>query len=61
MTQHLLNNAQIRSVFQKMRGEGMAQDMRENMLFQSCGSGTFPENWRTCSLVNGRPRIVRKI
>ena len=42
MAQHLLNNTQIRSVFQKMRGEGMTQDMRENMLFQSCGSGAVP-------------------
>ena len=51
MAQHLLNNTQIRSVFQKMRGEGMTQDMRENMLFQSCGSGAFPEN-----LTNPLPR-----
>ena len=36
MTKHLLNGVEIRSVFKKMRGEGVPQGMGSNILFYLC-------------------------
>ena len=44
MPQHFLNDAEVGAVLQQMRGEGMPEDMREDMLFYSRGPGAFPEN-----------------
>ena len=36
MTEHLLHRSEVRTVFQKMGGKGMAQHMRRDVLLDAC-------------------------